>query len=190
MRAAVFTEPGVSSLSLSAAVCGVEALGRNLPNTGGLQVETDRLDYFPTVRNNPSVVDPDFINSAPQWADGAFNLFVTGRRLGNQALHGRGLHGRGLAIVSTYGLSGLEDAAAFELAASTVHESGHAFGLVEPTSARFNRATAHCGNLCVMQTGSRTDPHRLARITSLVANSALTGGFCGDCSADLQRISF
>jgi hypothetical protein len=190
MKAAILCEPGISELDLSAAYCGVEALGRNLPNIGGLQVVTEKLDYFPNIPGNPDVVDPDFMDGVGQWVNGYFNLFVTGRRLGTQALHGRALKGAGLAAVSTYGLSNVEDHVALQLAAATIHESGHAFGLVDKGSSRYDRITGHCGNLCVMQAGSRTDPHQLDRVTSLVRNAASTGGFCNGCSTDLQSISF
>ncbi len=63
----------------------------------------------------------------------------------------------------------------------TIHEVGHALGLVE--AQRRTRIGGHCGNICVMRSGEQND-HPM-RMNFLVQNHK---PFCDPCEEYLSRI--
>ncbi len=187
-------ELNVDPAAVEAAAEGLTKLGRQLHNIGGLQVEID--DSNSTLPNDPTNrdwVDPDFMNDAPAWADGSLNAYVTDRRLGRYALHGRALLGRGLVIVSTY--VSPEHPTVNQVTPAMVravikHEAGHAFGLVAKTAPNNVDGTdGHCGNECLMQRGDIRNLHGLTDMVIQDIGNPRTSGFCDDCRVHLGGIS-
>jgi len=190
MKASIVVEPGVSESAIGAAVYATNVLASNLPATlDGLQADVVRLDdRLPHSSYQDNGVEASFIHEAPAWADESFNLFVTRRELylGREALHGYALAGNGIALVSAAKLDRSNPDEPFELFAVSLHEAGHAFGLVHPRARQYNHATDHCGNTCTMQAGAERAPIDCVKLA--LGWSGLQGGFCSDCRSDLSGL--
>jgi hypothetical protein len=192
MKASIHVEPGVNEAAIGAAVCATDILGSNLPpSLGGLEADVVRLDHhFPSIPGH-NQVDASFIECGdlPAWADESLNVFVTNRplRLGRAVLHGYARIGDGIAIASAARLDRNNPHVPLELLAVTLHESGHAFGLVNEGARQYNRATDHCGNLCIMESGAEREPIDVAKLA--LGERGIQGGFCQDCRDDLSRLS-
>lgn len=184
MRALITVESNVSDSVLRVATAGLGLLGRQLQNLGGLKIDTLRLgasqNFLGHRHNNLKQVDDSFIRGLEHWANKSLNLYVTARPLSADKF-GDSIFGGGIAVVSG------TNKWPRELAAITIHESVHAFGLVNPDSARAE-AGHHCGNLCIMH--AIDDLSQAELLNNAAQHPGLNGstaGLCGDCRSDLHN---
>lgn len=111
-------------------------------------------------------------------------VVVTARDLGATSLNfcfGRSNFSGGTVIASS---SRIDQDTTF--AGLVLHELGHSSGLVEPTEARYDKASqfaGHCVNDCVMQPVGNIQ--EMNGVVDKIVTSPRTAGFCGGCADHL-----
>lgn len=187
MQANVFADRRVSTQHLDAVRYGIERIGTRLVSLGGLAVSvaTGELDEsLPRIRKQ---IDTDFIEKMPGWKDG-LTVLATATDLGTASgelnfCYGRSKAAAGLVIVSSARLE------PDELFGVAVHESGHGFGLVNPSHPNYDHESSfagHCKNDCVMR--AVNTPDEMREVTTRVLTDMVRVGFCEPCDDFLERV--
>lgn len=177
--AEIFAEPAVAQEHLIAAASSIVRLADSMGFRGDPDVSLQTLADDVLTLNRRGQVDRTVIDTMPY--DDKLRLIVTARDLGvGDAETARlsfvfGTSRLGRVIMSTQRLQTTDD-----FGALTLHEAGHAEGLVQASQRNYDRLSSfsgHCVNRCVMLPGnSYTD------MRSMVKRYQSDDPFCGDCS--------
>lgn len=188
MQAAIYADKAVEENKLEAVVFAVETIGRHLPRLGGFAVVVTRAELDRQLpRVNRRQVDSAIVETGTPWSDRSFTAFVTANDLGASDVnvgfcYGRARNAGGNIIISAARLEQTD------MLGLTLHESGHAVGLVQPDMEQYDRISnfaGHCGNSCVMETVN--GPRDMRVVVDKILANTVTIGFCGDCHGFMQR---
>ncbi len=188
MQAHILAETGVPASKLEAVSLAIETIGRRLLRFGVLDVNTTTGNLEESLPRIGSQVDSAIITSVPPWEDRSMHVMVVKSDLGASDAglnfcYGRSAHASGNFIVSAARLN--EE----EIFGATVHEAGHAVGLVTREMPQYDERSSfdgHCRNDCVMQAVNTLEEMR--QTTRHVLGNMAVAGFCGDCDSYLQKV--
>lgn len=177
--AEILAEPAVTQEHLIAATISIVRLADSMGFRGDPDVSFKTIQNNVLTLNRNGQIDRTVIDAMPY--EDKLRLIVTARDLGvGDAERARlnfvfGTSRLGRVIMSTQRLQTSDD-----FGALTLHEAGHAEGLVQTSQSNYDRLSSfggHCVNQCLMLPGnSYTD------MQSMVRRYHSHNPFCDDCS--------
>ncbi len=188
MQANILAEAGVPLGKLEAVGFAMETVGRRLLRFGGVDVNTAIGSLEEQLPRIGGQIDSAVIGDIPAWEDGSMHIMVVKSDLGASDArlnfcYGRSRYASGNFIVSAARLN--EE----EIIGATVHEAGHAVGLVSSDMPQYDGNSSfdgHCVHECVMQAVNTLEEMR--RATRHVLGNMAVAGFCDDCDSHLQKV--
>ncbi len=189
MNTLLFRDSQLPEDYVDAIELAVRASSLVLPGVGGLVCDKwIEVDHYPKL-GKTTQVDANIIDGLKSWQNGALSIVATGEDLGHRSvnfLFGMSKTGQGQVIVSSYRLS------PEQLFATTVHEIGHSFGLVEPSSERYDNSSSFAGHCavdnCVMKEVNNVVD--MQRAFNAISDNPTQAGHCDGCAADLSRTHY
>ncbi len=188
MRLEVFVDTAVAAESVEAVQFALDTFREQTPQLALAHPEVTRTELDYLLPQHGKQTDSAVIESVTPWNNRSFDVYLTSRDLGASDAriaycYGRSRFAGGALIMSAARLDSVD------LFGLTLHESGHAVGLVgedKPQYDATSRFEGHCSNACVMEAVNNPDDMR--RVTTTVLAKTTTVGFCDDCADHLHKV--
>ena len=187
MKANICFDSEYNPSAIRAVEIALHIFQRKLRGIGGLAASAFQFQNDLTINAEGQVDSLATLQRLVPWHEGRLHVLLTDRPLFYDDLEvaGGAAQALGAAIISTAACG--ENQAT--IAATTIHEVGHAFGLVPAGSSHHSQEInrGHCVNRCAMQDGATIKNGIYEGLEALRA-VALGYGFCDPCSGYLERI--
>lgn len=183
----LIAERGVEREFIDAAAASALQLADAMGMSQEPQYDLHTIEESVLAVNRKGQVDAAVLDTITPFTLGGLSMLIVSRDLGVGDTYPRPLNfvygvstmAKGNLVVSTHRM---QSVGMFQTL--TLHEAGHAVGLVTDTAPNYDRVSSfagHCVKRCIMRPGNN-----ISDMQKLTRDAHVHGPFCGDCSGYLR----